>query len=85
MTRVRATTTTSDSAAAPTEAQEEQSDPAADKRIAEEAGLVLEDFPTGWQQNDGAGGSKAVGMLERPGGPRRGLCPRALPEISSRR
>jgi hypothetical protein len=41
-----ATTTTVDSAAAPTETQEEQSDPAADERIAEEAGLVLEDFPT---------------------------------------
>jgi hypothetical protein len=47
-----ATTTTVDSAAAPTETQEEQSDPAVDERIAEEAGLVLEDFPTGWQQND---------------------------------
>jgi hypothetical protein len=31
---------------------DDEADPAADKRIAEEAGFVLEDFPTGWQQGD---------------------------------
>ena len=45
-----ATTTAQSAPASPTETAEP--DPAADKRIAEESGLVLEDFPSGWQEND---------------------------------
>jgi hypothetical protein len=46
------TTTTDSRAAAPTETRAEPADRAADRRIAEDAVLVLEDFPTGWQQED---------------------------------
>jgi hypothetical protein len=46
------TTATDPRAGSQTETKEEQADAAADKRIAEEAVFVLEDFPTGWQQVD---------------------------------